>query len=74
MFYMQVLQSMEVSRDSQLAEIMQVSRVTLLEGEGSDVQVTVGLAEAHLCERCRKHTASTPSEPCQRCAQALALL
>lgn len=74
MFCLQTLQGLQISGDSQLAEILQVSSVTLLEGEERELQVTVGLAEAYLCERCRKHTSSTLGEPCQRCAQVLALL
>ncbi|KAG8259136.1 Isoleucine--tRNA ligase, mitochondrial [Homalodisca vitripennis] len=72
---LKVLQEQEESCDSELAEILQVSHVTLHHVDsGEGVEVKVGLAGPSLCERCRRHTAPAPDQPCPRCTQVLANL
>jgi hypothetical protein len=57
---------------SQLTEILQVSSVTLVES-GSHVKFHVELADTsqHLCGRCRRFTARSADEPCDRCQHVL---
>lgn len=57
---------------SQLTEILQVSSVTLVES-GSHLKFHVELAKTsrHLCGRCRRFTAHSANEPCDRCQQVL---
>jgi len=57
---------------SQLTEILQVSSVTLAESR-SPQKFHMELSETsqHLCGRCRRFTARSVDEPCDRCQQVL---
>jgi len=67
-----MLQEEERSCWSQLAEILQVASVTLVESR-SPVKFHMELAETsgQLCGRCRRFTACSGDEPCERCQQVL---
>ena len=67
-----MLQEEVQSSWSQLTEILQVSSVTLEESK-SPLKFYVNLAETsqHLCGRCRRFTAHSVDEPCDRCQQVL---
>ncbi|KAJ9586315.1 hypothetical protein L9F63_020023 [Diploptera punctata] len=71
---LKLMQPEEYSSWSQLAEILQVASVRLIESK-SPLKFHVELAETtecHLCARCRRYTSDKTDEPCTRCRQVLA--
>lgn len=67
-----MLQEEEHSCWSQLTEILQVSSVMLVE-QRSPLKFHVELRETlqQICGRCRRFTAHSVDEPCDRCQQVL---
>ena len=68
------MQPEEQSSWSELAEILQVSSVKLVEHK-VPLKYHVELAqttETHLCGRCRRYTSQEVDEPCSHCRQVIA--
>ncbi|KAJ8871191.1 hypothetical protein PR048_027497 [Dryococelus australis] len=72
---LKIFQPEEVSTDSQLTELLQVSEVRLISDESaSELLVEVLPSKGKFCERCRRYTSSEEGRPCQRCERVLQTL
>ncbi|XP_066603236.1 isoleucine--tRNA ligase, mitochondrial isoform X2 [Prorops nasuta] len=67
-----VLQKENSSSTSELCEILQLSCVTLLEGD-NERRINFEPIKSNLCKRCRRHPVPANDELCERCMKVLDL-
>ncbi|XP_046813079.1 isoleucine--tRNA ligase, mitochondrial isoform X2 [Vespa crabro] len=67
-----ILQKEKQSSLSELCNILQVSKVTLIENDAlNETQVLLNPIEKQLCKRCRRHPEMYEAEICERCTNIL---
>ncbi|XP_043496541.1 isoleucine--tRNA ligase, mitochondrial isoform X1 [Polistes fuscatus] len=67
-----ILQKEKESSLSELCDILQVSKITLIENDAlTETQVHLNPIDRQLCKRCRRHPENYGAEICERCINIL---